>query len=135
MGKEKVIIAGGRDINIHVVDIRDALEREGIYIDNIDCIISGACKGADRCGEYFAEYSHLPVKVFKADWCTHGKAAGPIRNREMAEFGDCLLLIWNGYSKGSLSMKKEMLKLNKPVYEVIMETFAEQIVFNREKKK
>lgn len=30
-------------------------------------------------------------------------------------------LIWAGKSRGSANMKKEMEKLNKPVYEVIVE--------------
>lgn len=59
-------------------------------------------------------------KEFPADWKAHGKAAGPIRNKQMAEYADALLLIWDGESKGSASMKNEMLKLNKPVYEVII---------------
>ena len=57
---------------------------------------------------------------FKAEWTIHGKAAGPIRNRKMAEYGDALLLIWDGTSKGSSNMKIEMEKRNKPIYEIII---------------
>jgi hypothetical protein len=38
----------------------------------------------------------------------------------MAEYADALLLIWDGKSRGSLNMKQQMLKLEKPVYEVIV---------------
>jgi hypothetical protein len=41
----------------------------------------------------------------------------------MAEEADALLLIWDGESKGSANMKKEMLFKNKPVYEVILRTY------------
>ena len=50
----------------------------------------------------------------------NGKAAGHVRNKKMAEYGDALLLIWDGKSKGSANMKKEMQKLNKPIYEVTL---------------
>jgi len=57
---------------------------------------------------------------FPADWDTHGRAAGPIRNKQMAEYGDALLLIWDGESRGSANMKSNMKKLGKPVYEIII---------------
>ncbi len=83
-------------------------------------IVSGDAHGVDTSGENYADAADLPVKFFYPDWDTHGKAAGPIRNRRMAEYADALLLIWDGKSKGSASMKAEMTKLNKPIYEVIM---------------
>jgi hypothetical protein len=50
----------------------------------------------------------------------HGRSAGPKRNRKMAEYSDALLLIWDGESPGSSSMKKAMIALGKPVFEVIL---------------
>jgi hypothetical protein len=38
----------------------------------------------------------------------------------MADYADALLLIWDGESKGSANMKKNMEKQNKKVYEVIL---------------
>lgn len=46
-------------------------------------------------------------ETHKADWDAHGKAAGPIRNRKMAQEADALLLLWDGKSKGSASMLAE----------------------------
>jgi hypothetical protein len=37
----------------------------------------------------------------------------------MAEYGDALLLIWDGKSKGSKNMKARMKGMQKPVFEVI----------------
>lgn len=65
----------------------------------------------------------LKLTKFPADWDKFGKAAGHIRNKQMAEEADALLLIWDGESKGSANMKKEMLFKNKPVYEVILKTY------------
>lgn len=35
-----------------------------------------------------------------------GKAAGPIRNIDMAKIGNTLIAIWDGRSKGTLNMIK-----------------------------
>ena len=88
-------------------------------------IVSGNSGIADWSGEKFAWIQNLQIKKFPADWNKHGKAAGPIRNREMAEYSDALLLIWDGTSRGSANMKKEMNKLDKPVYEVILKNPGE----------
>lgn len=40
--------------------------------------------------------------IYRADWDTHGKAAGPIRNRVMLDEGpDILLAFWDGKSRGT----------------------------------
>jgi hypothetical protein len=38
------------------------------------------------------------------DWESFGKAAGPIRNEEMADNAEALLAIWDGSSRGTISM-------------------------------
>ena len=56
----------------------------------------------------FAKENNIPFKEFRADWGKHGRAAGPIRNQEMADFvknGDCLLIaFWDYESRGTRSM-------------------------------
>ena len=55
------------------------------------------------------------MKEFKADWVKYGKAAGPIRNEEMAKYADACIVFWDGKSPGAKSMialaKKYELKL------------------------
>jgi hypothetical protein len=117
----KLIIAGTREFNLDLGTIQDLLDytlfKDDLFPDEIVC---GNCRGIDRSGRNWAEFQNVDIKVFKPDWDKYGKAAGPIRNKEMAEYGDRLLLIWDGKSKGSSNMKKEMEKLNKPIYEVII---------------
>jgi hypothetical protein len=50
-----------------------------------------------------------------------GKKAGHLRNKQMADHGTHLLLIWDGLSKGSANMKAQMQKVDKPIYEIIIE--------------
>jgi predicted Rossmann fold nucleotide-binding protein DprA/Smf involved in DNA uptake len=120
----KLIIAGGRDLYIDGKFL-DAL------LDQFNCfpgeIVSGGATGIDACAKAFCRYEFefhkhykIPYKEFSADWDKFGRAAGPIRNKLMAEYADALLIIWNNESKGSKSMINEMLKLKKPVYEVIL---------------
>ena len=46
-------------------------------------IIHGAARGADRIAGEVATELGFEVIACPADWDTHGKAAGPIRNGEM----------------------------------------------------
>jgi hypothetical protein len=49
-------------------------------------LIHGAAQGADRlAGKFGRFYDEIRVRPFPADWGTHGKAAGPIRNQAMLD--------------------------------------------------
>ena len=59
-----------------------------------DCqviIVSGGAPGADSLGERYAKERGLAVERYPADWSKHGKAAGPIRNEQMASVADALI--------------------------------------------
>jgi hypothetical protein len=67
-------------------------------------IISGTAKGADRLGERIAEDYDLKLIRMPADWNTHGKAAGYVRNKDMAEIATHALIFWDGESRGTKHM-------------------------------
>lgn len=113
----KLIIAGSRDLHPKLSLINEI--RINFYIHCKE-IVSGGASGVDEKAMHYAEHWGLKYTEFPADWDKNGKAAGPIRNKQMAEYGDALLLIWDGSSRGSANIKKEMEKLGKPVYEVII---------------
>lgn len=114
----KLIIAGSRDLNPSVDFISSAIKM--FQLKNINEVVCGMAVGVDQDGFYWAIRCDISIKSMPADWNKHGKKAGPIRNQAMAEYADELLLIWDGSSKGSSNMKKNMLKLNKPVHEIII---------------
>jgi len=110
----KTIIAGCRGFN----DYNLLKEKVDYYRKDhvITEVVSGTARGADYLGEEYANENGIPIKSFPADWENYGKAAGPIRNRQMAEYADVLIAVWDGKSKGTNNMIIEMNKLMKPVF-------------------
>jgi hypothetical protein len=104
----KTIIAGGRDYKFTFKD-EEYLDS---IADSMTEVVEGGAAGADYNGRIWAIKRGIPVKTFKADWQTHGLAAGPIRNRSMAEYaknGQCILFPGG---KGTDSMYNEATKAN-----------------------
>ena len=48
-------------------------------------VMHGGCQGADEIAGIMAGRLGFEVRVFEADWDEFGKAAGPIRNRQMLD--------------------------------------------------
>ena len=112
----KVIIAGSRDISRFRL-ISDAVKESGFKITEV---ISGAAREVDKTGEEWAAINKIPVRSFPAQWEIHGKAAGHIRNKDMALEADALILVWDGKSRGSASMLKIAKKLGLRIHESII---------------
>lgn len=79
-------------------------------------IISGGARGPDRMAERYARENHIKFTEYPADWNKHGKAAGYIRNAQMADNCDILLSFWDGESRGTANMISEMNLREKPVH-------------------
>lgn len=99
----KVIIAGSRKITdeITVFKILDNLNFE------VTEVLCGMAEGVDLLGKKWAESHNINVSEYPANWKRDGfLTAGFIRNQEMADNGECLVLIWDGQSSGSRDMMK-----------------------------
>lgn len=56
-------------------------------------LVVGDCpRGADRIAYQWAVTAMVPIDTHLADWNTHGRAAGPIRNAAMVNSGADLCL-------------------------------------------
>lgn len=98
----RTIIAGSRTAERH--HVYNAM-RDCPFTASITEVVSGrAPRGADRYGEVWAESNNLPIKPFPADWHKHGRAAGILRNIDMANYADALVAIWDGSSPGTKNM-------------------------------
>jgi YspA, cpYpsA-related SLOG family len=81
-------------------------------------ILTGACRGADRIATEEARALHYEVIEFPADWDAHGRAAGPIRNREMLDQKPDLVIAFHSNlaaSKGTADTVCEAKRRGIPV--------------------
>jgi hypothetical protein len=109
----KLVIAGTRTFNNYnylctVID-------DFLQYNNVEEIVSGGSVGADTLAEKYALEKNLPFKLFNAKWKELGRKAGPIRNIQMAEYGDFLITFWDGQSRGTEHMMNSMRERNKVV--------------------
>ena|ERR1700692_4135401 len=100
----KLIIAGSRDFD-GVVGFDKAVNLLMKFMKQLpyhpEEIVSGTAKGGDEVGEIWATRNNVQIKQFPDDWDQYKKAAGPIRNKQMAEYSDAAIVLWDGKSKGS----------------------------------
>jgi hypothetical protein len=120
----KVIIAGGRKINDYSF-LQKTIKTSGFDITEV---VSGGAFGVDSMGERWASENGVPTKEFPAQWGLYGPAAGPVRNRQMAEYAEALILIWDGESKGSANMLKEAKNKNLKILNVIISAEKVRVV-------
>jgi hypothetical protein len=109
----KVIIAGSRDL---VIDSETFFKEIDLNYPDIVEVVSGVSGNIDFLGITYANIKGLKCTKFRANWNLHGRAAGPIRNAEMATYADgAIVFMKKTGSKGSQNMIETMKKLKKPV--------------------
>lgn len=81
----RVLVFGSRHLNTlaAVGFVRGLLE--GPFRATV--VIHGAGDGIDTCADYAAAKLGIPTEPYPADWLTHRRAAGPIRNSQMITEG------------------------------------------------
>lgn len=122
----KVIIAGSRDINDYRL-VEEAILESPFYVEEVVC---GMARGVDLIGESWAIKTSTPVRKFYAKWNELGKMAGHVRNKEMADYADALIAVWDGKSSGTKNMILTMERLNKPVFVWMTRGRGEMIACN-----
>ena len=102
---KKIVVAGCRDYTDYE-SAKPKLDEiiAPIASEHTVVIISGDCRGADKLGERYALENGFRIERHPADWDRHGRAAGPIRNREMAKVADYVICFWDGKSRGTKTM-------------------------------
>lgn len=109
----KVIIAGSRDSGFNILDIYKAVNKSRFIITEI---VSGNARGVDQLGELYAIINNIRIMDFPADWNNKGKSAGIIRNKQMGDYADALIALWDEKSKGTNHMINYMKSINKPTF-------------------
>lgn len=113
---KRVAVAGCRQY--------DNYEEAKEYIDFCICeirkkytliFVSGGCRGADSLGERYAAENGFETEIYPAVWEKYGRAAGPKRNKKIAEISDYIICFWDGKSRGTKSLLRFAAKAEKPV--------------------
>jgi hypothetical protein len=116
----RVIIAGSRSFRFHPEATNILLQAISNSNFRPTFVISGGAYGIDRLAIAWAKQHKIDWVEVKADWARYGSlAAGPVRNRKMAEeySPDALICVWDGVSSGSIDMLTVMRDTyNKPYY-------------------
>ena len=88
----KAIVCGGRDFTNYemVKAVMAAL--------NIGLLVHGAARGADSLAARAATELGIPQIACAADWNTHGRRAGAIRNQQMLEHKPDIVVAFPGGS-------------------------------------
>lgn len=99
---QRVIVAGSRDITDREL-IRRGMNWLWTEIGPYE-VVSGMARGVDQIAAEVAKEAGIKVHEYPADWDRYKKAAGYVRNREMADNASVLLAFWDGESKGTEHM-------------------------------
>jgi YspA, cpYpsA-related SLOG family len=121
----RIIVCGSRNfLSGNGIDdlIGTVIEGIAANFENVT-IVHGAAKGADwhaaRCAEVAGDQEGtLTIEPHPADWERHGKAAGPIRNQQMADAGAdlCIAFTDQPVTPGTADMIRRAKKTRIPVW-------------------
>ena len=81
--------------------------------DHVECLVSGGAKGIDNCVREFAEIQGIKLIEILPDYKRYGRGAPLIRNKQIVEYADKVLIFWNGTSKGSRFVIEECKRQGK----------------------
>lgn len=112
----RVLVCGGRDYSDREKVIKELTLLRASRHQLI--IIEGGARGADALAAEFAKNYWIPHVQYKADWEKHGKAAGPIRNKQMIEEGKPDLVLAFPGGRGTANMIAQAKAAGIPVREV-----------------
>ncbi len=97
-----LLVTGGRDFSDWPIlrDTLDALHEQHRFT----LLLHGNANGADHLAGVWAYRRGILTKAFPADWKTHGRAAGPIRNQRMLDEGKPDLVVAFPGGRGTADM-------------------------------
>lgn len=103
----KILIAGSR--NIDTFDLSPYVPKETTLI------ISGGAKGIDTIAEEYADKHKISKLILLPQYNLYGKSAPIKRNEMMVNIADTVIIVWDGYSRGTKSTLQYSKKKNKNI--------------------
>jgi hypothetical protein len=114
---KRILVCGGRDFTDYrlLCKTLDGLFPAPMLPPNDTVIIHGDAAAADRLAGQWATNKMLKVERYPADWAKHGRAAGPIRNKQMLEEDKPDLAVAFPSGRGTANMMKQAREAGVPV--------------------
>ncbi len=103
----KLLIVGSRSIKEY--DLKRHIPIETTLI------ITGGAKGIDALAEEYADNKRISKLILRPQYELYGRAAPLKRNEKMVELCDTVLIVWDGYSKGTEYTMRYAKKIGKKV--------------------
>lgn len=113
----RVVVFGGRDYDKLGLIFKALDQIHAQY--GITVLIDGTAKGVDTIAHKWALAHNIATERYKPDWAKYGRAAGPIRNREMAEEGKPDMGVAFPGGNGTYHMKKTLKEMGIKVLNVV----------------
>ena len=112
----RILVCGSRHYGSSYEErehIRDVLDE---YMDADVTIIQGEARGVDTQAKIWAGMNNKPCLNFPAGWKEYGRAAGPIRNKQMLQEGkpDLVIAFLAPNSRGTANMVQQATKAGIP---------------------
>lgn len=122
----RILVTGSRNwTNADAVDATLSGFTADVPPDEHITIVHGACPtGADAiAGKWARDADNTSEERHPANWNLHGKAAGPIRNKEMVNLGaDICIGFPTPESRGTVHCMRAAEEADMPVYNAATET-------------
>ena len=103
----KLLIAGSRSIL--------SFDLSKYIPDDTDLIITGGAQGIDSVAEKYADTHNISKLVVRPKYKVYGKAAPLMRNKDMIDLCDSVLVIWDGHSRGTKFTIDYSNKIKRPI--------------------
>ena len=91
----RIAIVGSRSITVEHIEK---------YVSSCDEIVSGGARGVDACAADYARRNGIKLTEFLPQYERYGRAAPIVRNRQIVDYADKVIVFWDGHSKGALSV-------------------------------
>ena len=118
----KIIVSGDRNFDDYKL-LSEKLDSLFSKFNGPVEIVSGRNNGADKLGEKYAKEKNLELSTFAANWQSFAYKAGFIRNKEMINYADGLVLFGGLDNKetkhlynmaNDLQLMVEIIEVKKP---------------------